>query len=130
MVIIASMIEREARVPAERAVVAAVIWNRLHEGMLLQIDATIQYALGETQAGAHLRRPQDRLAVQHLQARRAAADADLQPGPGGAAGRRRPGAVDYLYYVARDDGTGRHYFSHDYEQFLVDKAKADGRTAS
>ena len=30
----------------------------------------------------------------------------------------------YLYYVARNDGTGRHYFSTTYEQFLVDKAKA------
>ena len=48
VVIIASMIDREALVPAERAVVAAVIWNRLRKGMLLQIDATIQYALGKT----------------------------------------------------------------------------------
>ena len=48
VVIIASMIDREALVPAERAVVAAVIWNRLRKDMLLQIDATIQYALGKT----------------------------------------------------------------------------------
>ena len=48
VVIIASMVEREARVAQERPMVAAVIWNRLKKGMLLQIDATIQYALGET----------------------------------------------------------------------------------
>ncbi len=48
VVIIASMIDREALVPAERPIVAAVIWNRLRKDMLLQIDATIQYALGKT----------------------------------------------------------------------------------
>ena len=38
-----------------------------------------------------------------------------------------PAAVDYLYYVARNDGTGRHYFSNDYQQFLADKAKANAQ---
>jgi UPF0755 protein len=42
VVIIASMIDREVRVPGERAMVAAVVWNRLHAHMRLQIDATIQ----------------------------------------------------------------------------------------
>jgi UPF0755 protein len=46
-VIVASLIEREARVPEDRAKVSAVIHNRLAEGMPLQIDATIQYALPE-----------------------------------------------------------------------------------
>jgi len=35
-----------------------------------------------------------------------------------------PARSAYLYYVARNDGTGRHYFSTDYDQFLKDKAKA------
>ena len=47
VVTIASMVEREAEVPQERPLVAAVIWNRLRKGMRLQIDATIQYALGK-----------------------------------------------------------------------------------
>ena len=42
------MVDREALAPAERPLVAAVIWNRLRIDMLLQIDATIQYALGKT----------------------------------------------------------------------------------
>ena len=47
IVTMASMIEKETRVEAEREIVASVIYNRLRQGMPLQIDATVQYALGE-----------------------------------------------------------------------------------
>src|SRR4029077_1314551 len=42
----APMIEREAKIDADRGKVAQVIYNRLHKNMLLQIDATVVYALG------------------------------------------------------------------------------------
>jgi len=45
VLIIASMIEKEVEVPSERPLVAAVIYNRLHLGMALQIDATLRYGL-------------------------------------------------------------------------------------
>ncbi|MCL2336099.1 MAG: endolytic transglycosylase MltG, partial [Firmicutes bacterium] len=44
-VTIASMVEREARAPGERALIAGVIYNRLKIGMPLQIDATVLYVL-------------------------------------------------------------------------------------
>jgi UPF0755 protein len=47
-IIVASLIEREAKLDDERAKVARVIYNRLEEGMALQIDATIVYAKGGT----------------------------------------------------------------------------------
>ncbi len=47
MMIIASLIERETRVDAERTIVSGVIVNRLAEGMRLELDATVLYALGE-----------------------------------------------------------------------------------
>lgn len=46
IVTVASLIEREAKFSQDRPLVASVIYNRLNEGMPLQIDATIQYALG------------------------------------------------------------------------------------
>jgi UPF0755 protein len=125
VVTIASMIDREALVPAERPVVAAVIWNRLRKGMLLQIDATIQYALGKTKpvltyddlkidspynTYKHLGLPPTPISNPGLAALKAAAN---------------PTDDKYLYYVARNDGTGRHYFSTSYDQFLADKAKAE-----
>jgi UPF0755 protein len=129
VVIIASMIDREAMVPAERPMVAAVIWNRLRIDMLLQIDATIQYALGKTKplltfddlkidspynTYKHPGLPPTPISNPGLAALQAAA---------------APAHVDYLYYVARNDGTGRHYFSKEYAQFLVDqeKARANGQ---
>lgn len=124
VVIVASLVEREAQVAAERPLVAAVVWNRLRDGMLLQIDATIQYALGENKpmltyddlevespynTYKHPGLPPTPIANPGLDALKAAAD---------------PADVDYLFYVARNDGTGRHYFSNNYDQFLADKAKA------
>jgi UPF0755 protein len=46
VLVIASMIEREAKVPEDRPKIARVIYNRLARGQPLQIDATVQYALG------------------------------------------------------------------------------------
>ncbi|MCP4644997.1 MAG: endolytic transglycosylase MltG, partial [bacterium] len=47
LVTVASLVEREARLDEERALVAAVIYNRLEKGMALDLDATLQYALGK-----------------------------------------------------------------------------------
>jgi len=46
IVTIASMVEREAKYPEDRPLVSSVILNRLNSNMPLQIDATVQYALG------------------------------------------------------------------------------------
>ena len=117
-VIIASMIEREIRVHAERPLVSRVIYNRLNSNMPLQIDATVLYALDK-----HI----DRLTYADL-------DVDspyntyLYPGlPIGPIGN--PGADciraalhpedgNYVYYVLRNADTGEHYFTHDYDDFL------------
>jgi UPF0755 protein len=124
VVIIASMIDREALVPSERPIVAAVVWNRLRDGMLLQIDATIQYALGKTKPVLTY----DDLEIDspYNTYKRAGLPPTPISNPGLAAlqAAADPSGDKYLYYVARNDGTGRHYFSTTYEQFLADKAKA------
>ena len=80
VVVIASMIEREARVPSDRAKISAVIYNRLAKGMPLGIDATIGYIDPDPVQRAHRLRLRDRQPVQHAAAHRAAADADREPG--------------------------------------------------
>jgi UPF0755 protein len=120
------MVEREAKVARERPLVAAVIWNRLRLGMPLQIDATVQYALPQHKTSltyADLNTPSPYNTYLHT---------GLPPTPIANAGAAsleaaaNPARVDYLYYVARGDGSGRHYFSSTYEQFLQDKARAQG----
>jgi UPF0755 protein len=46
LVTIAALIEREGKHDEDRPLIASVIYNRLNEGMPLQIDATVQYVLG------------------------------------------------------------------------------------
>ncbi|MCX6373209.1 MAG: endolytic transglycosylase MltG, partial [Actinobacteria bacterium] len=125
VVIIASMIDREALVPAERPLVAAVIWNRLRIDMLLQIDATIQYALGKTKPvltfdDLKIDSPYNTYKHQGLPPTPIS-----NPGLAALQAAAAPADVDYLYYVARNDGTGRHYFSKEYAQFLADQQKAN-----
>ena len=111
---VASMIERETRVPDERRIVASVIYNRLAKGMRLEIDATVLYALG---------RHKDVVTLEDL-----AVDSPyntyrypgLPPGPianpglaaiTAAAG---PAQTPYLFYVLKPDG--HHYFSRTLEE--------------
>ena len=77
--------------PKQRKLVAAVIYNRLHEGMPLGIDATIRFATGNYDTAADRIGTGDRLALQHAHQRRPAAGADQQPRPGRDRGRRAPG---------------------------------------
>jgi UPF0755 protein len=122
LLIVASIIEREAQLAGDRAKVAAVIYNRLRLGMPLGIDSTIRYALNDyehplTQAQLALASPYNtRL------------HAGLPPtpisNPGLAAidAAAHPAHVGYLYYVAGADGCGEQVFSTSYAQFERDAA--------
>lgn len=48
--VLASLIEREAA-KNDKELVSGILWNRLHKGMMLQVDATLQYAIGTTSNG-------------------------------------------------------------------------------
>lgn len=115
---VASMVEREARVPEERPLVAAVIYNRLDAGMKLEIDATVQYAIGYWKEELTV----DDLAI--TSAYNTRLYAGLPPGPICNPGVEsmeaalHPADVDYLYYVATGDAEGHHTFTSSYEEFL------------
>ena len=114
LVTMASIVEREARVPEERPVIAAVYYNRLRKGMLLQADPTIQFALGH-HVGRVLYKD---LAVKSPY--NTYINKGLPPGPiaspGAAslAAAAHPANVPYLYFVASRDG--HHEFRMTLEQ--------------
>jgi UPF0755 protein len=108
LVTLASIIEREAKVPGERPLIAGVFYNRLKLGMPLQSDPTAQYNFrGETERAA--------TAVHAPSAFNTYLIAGLPPGPIANPGLSAieaalyPTHSNYLYFVARSDGT--HIFS-------------------
>lgn len=109
-VVLASLVEEETKIADERDLVSAVIHNRLEREMLLQIDATVLYALGEHKERVLFRdlevdSPYNTYKV-----------AGLPPTPIAASGREslraavEPADAAYLYYVKIDED-GRHAFA-------------------
>ena len=92
VLVIASMIEREALVPRDRRLISAVIYNRLKENIPLGIDATLRYALNQWSRPLRVSELNSNSSLQHAQAPRPAADADRQPAAWPRCGRREPRA--------------------------------------
>lgn len=117
IVILASMVEMEAKVDEERPIIAGVLLNRLKLNMLLQCDATIFYALKKrkrriTYSDLRIDSPYNT----HLYSGMPPTPI-CNPGLNSLLSALNPADVDYLYYVARGDG--RHTFSRTYEEHLV-----------
>jgi peptidoglycan lytic transglycosylase G len=113
---IASMIEREARAPGDRAKVAAVIYNRLHKGMSLGIDATILYHLGSWSATIHQSDIDDPEPYNTRTNPGLPPTPICNPGLASIEAAAHPAHVNYLYYVAVP-GQDAQYFTASYEDF-------------
>jgi UPF0755 protein len=114
---LASIVEKEARLPEERPVIAAVYLNRLKSRMLLQADPTVQYALGKHVARVlykDLEVDSPYNTYKHL---------GLPPGPIASPGRPsiiaalNPANVPYRYFVAHPDG--HHEFTESFTAHSV-----------
>ncbi len=128
LLIVASMVEREALVPADRPKIAAVIYNRLRLGMPLGIDATIYYLLelregigtytGElTEADLHIDSPYNTRIHTGLPPTPIS-----NPGVASIQAAAHPAHVPYLYYVLAADGCGEHVFTSALATFEADSA--------
>lgn len=117
VITLASIVEREARVPAEQAIISGVYHNRMRIGMKLDADPTVRYGVGKP--------PQEDLTYADL-------DSDspyntyrmpgLPPGPIASPGEAaiqaalNPAQHDFWYFVAKADGSGEHYFASTLEE--------------
>ena len=117
VLIIASMIEKEARAREERRLVAAVIYNRLHAQMPLGIDATIRYALEvpptESLHESQLHNPTPYNTRIH---RGLPPTPIANPGLASIQAAAHPAKVDYLYFVRKPDKV-HHFFTSSYTAF-------------
>ena len=116
---LASIVEEEAKLPAERPVIAAVYMNRLRSGMRLQADPTVQYALPQRVS---------RLLFKHLRVKspyNTYMNKGLPPGPIASPGKPSivaalyPAQVPYKFFVAFPDG---------HHEFRVTQAQHDAIT--
>jgi peptidoglycan lytic transglycosylase G len=123
VVTIASMVEDEAGVDSQRGLVASVIYNRLHEGMPLGIDATIRFATGNYTEPL----TESELAIDSPYNSRT--NAGLPPGPISNPGlasieaAAHPPKTEYLYYVTTPGACGKLTFAKNEAEFeaAVDK---------
>ncbi|HAA37596.1 MAG TPA: endolytic transglycosylase MltG [Firmicutes bacterium] len=121
---LASLVEREVQSPAERDMVAGVIFNRLKKGMPLQFCSSVLYALGEHKtevsiADTKVDSPYNTYKYP-----------GLPPGPVASPGKSaidavlNPADTDYLYFVVKGDGSGEHYFGRTLAEHEANIAKS------
>jgi len=121
IITLASLIEKEAKIEKERKTISGVIINRLEKGMLLRIDATVLYCLGEHKNVVTY----DDLEVDSIY--NTYKYPGLPPGPIASPGRAsinaalNPEMHPYFYYCSKGDGS--HYFAKTYEEHKRAKNK-------
>ena len=124
---VASLVEAESKLQEDRPLVASVIKNRLEDDMLIQIDATILYALQKRKSQVLL------VDLQFESQYNTYKYLGLPPTPISGFGERSLQAVldtpenDYLYYLLTDKN-GKMSFTADYTDFInmKNKAKEEG----
>ncbi|MEP6509547.1 MAG: endolytic transglycosylase MltG [Gemmatimonadales bacterium] len=121
---LASIVEREARRPEERPVIAAVYLNRLKTGMLLQADPTVQFALGRHTPRVLLKDLEKDSPYNTYKYPGLPPGPIASPGSASIVAALNPAKVDYLYFVAAPDG------HHEFRRTLTehDQAKKAVRT--
>lgn len=123
VIIMASIIEKEIKVPEEQAIAASVIYNRLETDMPLQMCSTVLYALDKRK---------DRLLDEDLQVdspyntyinKGLPVGAICNPGESAIDAVLYPEKTNYIYFVVMDDETGEHFFTASDDEFLAAKAR-------
>ncbi|HZI92030.1 MAG TPA: endolytic transglycosylase MltG, partial [Thermoleophilaceae bacterium] len=125
VLVIASMVDREAQVAKERPLIASVIYNRLRQGIPLGIDATIRFATN------NWTEPLKQSELDIPSAYNTRAQAGLPPGPIGSPGldaikaAARPARTKFIYFVVKPNTCGEHAFSVTDAQFQRDSDRYD-----
>jgi UPF0755 protein len=124
IIILASLIEKEAKMESERPTIAGVMYNRLDIGMPLQIDATVQYILSQgmyqairlTYADLEVDSPYNTYKYKGIPV-----GPISNPGNKAIEAALNPESHDYFYYLLTNPETGEHVFNRTLEEHNRDK---------
>jgi UPF0755 protein len=117
VLIIASMVEKETLSPDERQLVSAVIYNRLHAGMPLGIDATLRYGLDiPPTESIHESQLQSDSPYNTRKRKGLPPTPIASPGLASLQAAAHPAKVKYLYFVRKPDKK-HHFFTASYQAF-------------
>jgi uncharacterized YceG family protein len=117
VLIIASMVEKETLSPDERQLVSAVIYNRLHAGMTLGIDATLRYGLDIPPTESIHQSQLDSNSPYNTRKRPGLPPTPIaSPGLASMQAAAHPAKVKYLYFVRKPDKK-HHFFTASYQAF-------------
>ena len=126
IVTLASLVEREARDRSESATIAGVYANRLRIGIKLDADPTIQYALGSWREllldDLTIDSPYNTYRVAGLPP-----TPICSPGLVALEAAAKPAAHEYLFFVAKTDGTGQHLFAKTLEEHEANRVEVGNR---
>ena len=123
VLIIASMVEREAQLPRERPLIAAVMHNRLKEGIPLGIDATIRYQINNWTRPLRVSEL-ERDTPYNTRTRRGLPPTPIgNPGLASIKAAANPAKTKYLFFVRKPGKSGEHAFSKTNSQFERDVAR-------
>lgn len=119
-IILASIVEREAKVDSERVLISGVFLSRMRRGMKLESCATVQYAIGEVREvllyrDLEIDSPYNTYRITGLPP-----GSICSPGESSISAAFSPDITSgYLYFVSIEDGTGRHLFANTHAGHLV-----------
>lgn len=117
--IVASLIEKETAVASEKPIVSGVILRRLNKGMLLQIDPTVIYALGDKYTGKLRKKDMGVDSTYNTYKRKGLPPTPIaMPGEDSIIAALNPTPGDVLYYVSKGDGT------HEFSKTHAEQVKA------
>ncbi len=133
VVTLAAIVEREAVVAEERPLIAGVFLNRLRIGLPLQADPTVQYAItlgpGSVEQFGYWKKELTLDDLKYDSPYNTYVYAGLPPGPIANPGLDsiravvRPTETEFLFFVAKGDGTGEHAFAETLEEHLQNVAR-------
>jgi UPF0755 protein len=122
VLILASIVEREAIFDEERPLISAVYLNRLRKNMLLEADPTVQYALGYWKKGLTYQDLETPSPYNTYYVGGLPPTPICSPGVKSVEAVLNPANIDALYFVA--DNTGKHIFNVKYDEHMKAKEKA------